>query len=105
MKRGGIWYFRRMINGRVFRESTGFAAAIAQKLESLDANALNALRDLLRVGIHEGVQVTDVEGEHLVSQAFCSALPVAYSNIPAKYWIPFAVLVLEVRTRRQCRRP
>src|SRR4030095_7937500 len=24
-KRGGIWYFRKMINGRLFRESTGFA--------------------------------------------------------------------------------
>jgi hypothetical protein len=25
VKRGGVWYFRKMINGRVFRESTGFA--------------------------------------------------------------------------------
>ncbi len=24
-KRGGIWYFRKMINGRLFRGSTGFA--------------------------------------------------------------------------------
>jgi hypothetical protein len=24
-KRGGIWYFRKTINGQLFRESTGFA--------------------------------------------------------------------------------
>jgi hypothetical protein len=25
VKRGGVWYFRKMINGQLFRESTGFA--------------------------------------------------------------------------------
>ena len=60
-------------------------AALGTLAESSNADALNALRDLLRVGIHAGVQVTDVEGGHLVSQAFCSALPVAYSSIPGKH--------------------
>ena len=27
-KRGGIWYFRKTINGQLFRESTGFADKI-----------------------------------------------------------------------------
>jgi len=31
----------------------------------------------------------------VVSQAFCSALPVAYTRIPATHWKPFASLVLE----------
>ena len=31
----------------------------------------------------------------LVSQVFCSALPVAYSSIPAERWKSFAVLILE----------
>jgi hypothetical protein len=31
----------------------------------------------------------------LVSQAFCSALPVSYSNIPSDRWKSFASLVLE----------
>ena len=31
----------------------------------------------------------------LVSQAFCSALPVAYSPVPSSYWKPFASLVLQ----------
>ena len=30
-----------------------------------------------------------------MSQAFCSALPVSYSNIPSERWKSFAVLVLE----------
>ena len=29
------------------------------------------------------------------TQAFCSALPIAYSRIPAAHWQPFASLVLE----------
>jgi hypothetical protein len=43
------------------------------------------------------VEVTDAEGELLpiVSQAFCSALPVAYSRVPRVYWQAFASLVLE----------
>jgi len=30
-----------------------------------------------------------------VSQAFCSALPVRYSNVPREHWKGFATLVLE----------
>ncbi len=35
------------------------------------------------------------EADLVVSQAFCSALPVSYTNIPAERWKSFAVLVLE----------
>ena len=43
------------------------------------------------------VEVTDAPGEQRprVSQAFCSALPVAYTQVPARYWRAFASLVLE----------
>lgn len=86
-----LWEMR---NGYALCTKDGLAA-IAQELESLDDDARNGLRDRLRIGLHAGVQVTDVENDHLVSQAFCSALPVAYSNIPAEHWAPFADLVLE----------
>jgi hypothetical protein len=86
-----LWEMR---NGYALCTKEGLAA-IAQKLDTRDVNALDALRDRLRIGIHKGVQVTDIENEHLVSQAFCSGLPVSYSDIPAKHWRPFAVLVLE----------
>jgi hypothetical protein len=73
----------------------GGLATIARQLEALDVNGVDQLRDLLRIGIHTGVQVTDVGGAQLVSQAFCSALPVSYSNIPPEHWKSFATVVLE----------
>ena len=47
--------------------------------------------------LHRDVEVTDAEGEHrpVVSQAFCSALPVAYTGVSSAHWRPFAALVLD----------
>src|SRR6478609_10004131 len=58
---------------------------------------LDALRGKLCVGLHSNVEVTDDPGERgpSVSQAFCSALPVAYTSVGARHWEPFATLVLE----------
>jgi hypothetical protein len=57
----------------------------------------DALRALLRIGVQSDVEVTECTGpkRQLVSQAFCSALPVAYTDIPARQWQRFAELVLE----------
>lgn len=51
----------------------------------------------LAIGMHRDVEVTDVrEGERrFVSQAFCSALPVAYGSVRRSAWEAFARLVLE----------
>ncbi len=86
-----LWTMR---NGYALCTEEGLAT-ISQTLDSLDVHGVDRLRDLIRIGIHRGVQVTDVEDVHLVSQAFCSALPVRYSHIPSEHWQPFAVLVLE----------
>jgi len=58
---------------------------------------LDALRAKLRIGIHSEVEVTDATNEHrpVVSQAFFSALPVAYTRVPAAQWERFATFVLE----------
>ncbi len=45
-KRGGIWYFRKTINGQLFRESTGFADK-----KSADRRACEIEHDI-RAGIH-----------------------------------------------------
>ena len=51
---------------------------------------------MLRIGVHRDVEVTDADGQlPVVSQAFCSALPVAYSRLPRANWQRFASLVLE----------
>jgi hypothetical protein len=76
--------------------------AIAKLLGPLPPQQTDWLRQQVRIGLHRYVQVTDVDGAkaagapaQFVSQAFCSALPVAYSDVPAKAWQPFASLVLE----------
>jgi hypothetical protein len=86
-----LWTMR---NGYALCTRSGLAT-IGRKLDGRDHNGRDSLRDLLRIGIHEGVQVTDVGGVQLVSQAFCSALPVSYTSIPADRWQSFATLVLE----------
>jgi hypothetical protein len=55
------------------------------------------LRGLLRIGLHRDVEVTDAPGPErpVVSQIFCSALPVAYGRLPRASWEAFARLVLE----------
>jgi hypothetical protein len=70
---------------------------IGNYLLGLDGNTLNLLRGKLRIGLHSDVEVTDTDQSKrtAASQAFCSALPVAYSNVPAASWAPFARFVLE----------
>ena len=83
--------------------SNGYALATAEGLKAIDAvlhgadaATLDAMRGLLRIGVQSDVEVTDGPGPgQLVSQAFCSALPVAYSRLPPSAWAPFARLVLE----------
>jgi hypothetical protein len=56
----------------------------------------DALRSKLRIALQADTEVTDGDARgQLVSQAFCSALPIAYTSIPAQKWRPFASLVLE----------
>lgn len=51
----------------------------------------------MRIGVHRDVEVTEVAvpDRPRVSQAFCSALPIAYSQVPSPHWESFASLVLE----------
>ena len=85
-----------MSNGYALCSREGLAT-IRQHLNSLDAAGIDALRGMLRIGVHRDVEVTDgdVPQRQLVTQAYCSALPVAYSQLPAPLWEPFAQLVLE----------
>jgi hypothetical protein len=86
----------RMQNGYALCTEDGLTA-IAEHLEGLDEAGRDALRQRLKIGLHWDVEATDHSGlePRLVSQAFCSALPVAYSRVPAANWEAFATLVLE----------
>ena len=90
---GALWTMR---NGYALCSDAGLAAIDARLAKSTPAE-IDALRDLLRVGVHADVEVTATgapEGQR-VTQVFCSALPVRYSDVPAAKWASFATLVLE----------
>ena len=88
-----LWQMR---NGYALCHQSGLEA-ISAHLAKLGPDDLDALRAKLRIGVQTDVEVTDAPGDRrpLVSQAFCSAMPLAYSQVPASYWQAFASLVLE----------
>jgi hypothetical protein len=89
---GSLW---EMKNGYALCTEAGLAT-IDEQLRQMAAGELDALRGLLRIGLHWNVEVTDAGDPHqCVSQAYCSALPVAYSPLPQAQWRRFATLVLE----------
>ena len=87
-----------MQNGYALCSDAGLAA-IDKHLETASPEQLDILRGKLCIGRHWDVEVTDANGKTrpLVSQAFCSALPVTYADpeIQSDRWRPFASLVLE----------
>lgn len=70
--------------------------AIANILDEMSPEDQDRLAECLEIGVHTDVEVTDVVASEpvLVTQAFCSAMPVAYSGIDARLWEPLAKLVL-----------
>lgn len=97
-----------MQNGYAFASRSGLSI-IADKLSRLDTKSIDSLRAKLRVGIMWNTEVTaarnhgvsdhssdmNLQPARLVSQVYCSAVPVAYSPAPASAWEPFARLILE----------
>ena len=88
-----LWAMR---NGYALCSEPGLDA-ISECLQSLPSEKVDEIRGNLKVGVHTDVEVTDsrTEVRPVVSQVFCSALPVAYTRIPSERWTPFASLVLE----------
>jgi len=86
-----LWEMR---NGYALPSRSGLAE-ISNRLEALNEKEFDELRKLLRIGIQWHTQVTLNDCKHKVSQAYCSALPVAYSDRFSDLWTKFAQLVLE----------
>jgi hypothetical protein len=84
----------RMVNGYALPSASGLEE-INRKLENMDEAGLDAVRQGLQIGLHWDVQVTLDDATHTVSQAYCSAMPVAYTSHTLDLWAPFAKLVLE----------
>jgi hypothetical protein len=85
-----------MENGYALCTADGLAA-ITDFLASASPQARGSLAGELAIGLHFGVEATGAGPTpgQAVSQAYCSALPVAYSNVPQRHWEGFARLVLE----------
>jgi hypothetical protein len=88
---GRLWEMR---NGYALASHSGLVE-ISRRLRAANKSELDGLRQLLRIGIQWNTQVTLKDSKHMVSQAYCSALPVAYSNYPSNLWQEFAQLILD----------
>jgi hypothetical protein len=86
-----------MVNGYAMFSRAGLEELNAV-LQTATADQIDAIRSALRIGVHWRVQVTlqEAPADHHVTQAYCSALPVAYhAPMPMELWRPFASLILE----------
>lgn len=83
-----------MVNGYAL-PSTGGLKEINRKLENMDDAELDVVRQALHIGLQWDAQVTLDDASHTVSQAYCSAMPVAYTRHSPELWSRFATLVLE----------
>ena len=84
----------KIVNGYALPSAEGLEE-INRKLESMDEAALDAVRQALQIGLHWDTQVTLGDASHTVSQAYCSAMPVAYTPHTKELWAPLAKIVLE----------
>ncbi len=87
---------------RLWKITNGYALPSREGLEEInrrlsrfDETELEQLRDSLRIGVQSDTQVTLGGSTHVVSQAYCSAMPVSYTEHTSELWAPFATLILE----------
>jgi len=90
---GSLW---KMQNGYAFPTPTGLAA-INHTLRQCDEQERDELLSRLRIGLQWDTEVTLQENyePHLVTQAYCSGLPINYSRLPSEQWQSFARLILD----------
>lgn len=88
-----LWSMR---NGYALASRAGLDM-ITSHLQAIGETARSELAGLLKIGLHRDVEVTDGPSSpgQVVSQAFCSALPVAYGRVAQPHWQGFAQLVLD----------
>jgi hypothetical protein len=68
---------------------------VAAFLAGLDDPPRDALMGHLQIGLQWDTEVTIADTAHTVTQAYCSALPIAYADHRSPKWEPFARLVLD----------
>ncbi len=85
--------------GFVWEMRNGYALPTADSLRRINGQLakfeVDELRKALCVGVHADTQVTTNNAGRLVTQVYCSAMPVAYSDIDPDVWAPLARIILE----------
>ena len=82
-------------NGYVFFTEEGLQH-VTECIKALSNLEREDLKSQLKVGVHWNTQVTLVQNPHMVTQVFCSALPLGYtSNISTSKFETVAKLILE----------
>ncbi len=89
-------------NDCLWKMSNGYALAteaglykIADTLRNQSEKEYESLKGKLKIGVQLDTEVTINNSKNIVTQAYCSALPVAYSSINQTHWELFARLILE----------
>ncbi len=87
---------------RLWRMQNGYALAnveglreLTERIRAMSQQEYETAKSKLKIGLQWDAEVTISETRHKVSQAYCSAVPVAYSGIRSEYWEAFAILILE----------
>lgn len=68
---------------------------INKVLAGLNPNEYQQIKALVCIGLQQDTQVTIKQASHLVTQAYCSAMPVAYNYHSDALWQPLASLILD----------
>jgi len=84
----------RMQNGYCFPNAEGLAE-VERQLSEASESELNEIRGKLMVGVQSKTEVTLGVSNHCVTQVFCSALPITYSDISSQHWNHFPRLILD----------
>ncbi len=88
------YHYWKMENGYALPSREG-TKIISNKIKLLSETDYEYLKGKLRIGAQWDSEVTISNNRNLITQVYCSALPVAYSNIEEDLWSDFAKLVLD----------
>jgi len=85
----------KMQNGYALVNNVEALKIISKQINNKSIEEYENLKQKLRIGIQWNTEVTISKEKQLVSQAYCSALPISYSHIDIEYWTDFARMILE----------
>lgn len=86
-----LWQMR---NGYMIADGDGLQR-INAKLMGMTDKQRDDLRSRLKVGVQRDTEVTLNSCGNILTQVYCSALPIAYCRVALEEWEPLARLVLE----------